>query len=580
MECIFHISNYTIACQIKFNTCTLQGNALTWWNFHVKTVTHDVAYAMPWKTLKKMMTDNYCPRGKIKKLEIEMWNLKVKSTDVVSYNQHFQELYLMCSRIFSKESDEIEKYVDGLADMILGSVMMSKPKTMQGAIEFATKLMDQKIGTLAERQADNKRKFKDTSRNNNSLSKGIMAGHSARYCRSQPAAANNNQRAQGANQRVLTCFECRSYGHFKSNFLKLKNKTKGNQVHNGNVVARAYVVGTTKTNPNSNFVSGTFLLNNRHALILFDTGADRSFVSTVFSSLIDIIPTTLDHGYDVELLTGCPIFLAHVTTKKVKDKSEEKGCEDAPIVQDFPKVIPKDFWIEAMKPKNIEAKELGGMIKKNLSKEKLEPRADRTLCLNNRSWFPCYGDLRTFIMHESHKLKYFVHSGFVKMYQDMKELYWWPNMKADIATYVSKCLTCLKVKAEHQKPFGLLVQHEIPQWKWDNITMDFVTKLPRTSNGYDTIWVIIDRLTKSAYFSLMRENDSMDKLARLLKLTQQLSRVHNTFHVSNLKNCLSNEPLAILLDEIHIDDKLHFVKELVKIMDREVMVEAKPYPHH
>ncbi|GJU43000.1 putative reverse transcriptase domain-containing protein [Tanacetum coccineum] len=101
------------------------------------------------------------------------------------------------------------------------------------------------------------------------------------------------------------------------------------------------------------------------------------------------------------------------------------------------------------------------------------------------------------------------------MYQDMKQLYWWPNMKADIATYVSKCLTCLRVKAEHQKPSGLLVQPAIPQWKWENITMDFVTKLPRTQSGNDTIWVIVDRLTKSAHFLPMRETDPMDKLARL-----------------------------------------------------------------
>ncbi|GJU43613.1 putative reverse transcriptase domain-containing protein [Tanacetum coccineum] len=91
------------------------------------------------------------------------------------------------------------------------------------------------------------------------------------------------------------------------------------------------------------------------------------------------------------------------------------------------------------------------------------------------------------------------------MYQDVKKLYWWPNMKADIATYVSKCLTCAKVKAEHQRQSGLLVQPEMPQWKWDNITMDFVTKLPKSSQGYDTIWVIIDRLTKSAIFIPMRE---------------------------------------------------------------------------
>ncbi|GJX75007.1 putative reverse transcriptase domain-containing protein [Tanacetum coccineum] len=86
------------------------------------------------------------------------------------------------------------------------------------------------------------------------------------------------------------------------------------------------------------------------------------------------------------------------------------------------------------------------------------------------------------------------------MYQDVKRLFWWPNMKADIATYVSKCLTCARVKAEHQRPSGLLVQPEIPEWKWDNITMDFITKLPKSSQGFDTIWVIVDRLTKSAHF--------------------------------------------------------------------------------
>ncbi|GKB29278.1 putative reverse transcriptase domain-containing protein [Tanacetum coccineum] len=168
-----------------------------------------------------------------------------------------------------------------------------------------------------------------------------------------------------------------------------------------------------------------------------------------------------------------------------------------------------EFWLpktEAQKPENIKNKDVGGMLIENskdpekLRTEKLEPYADGTLCLNGRSWLPCYGDLRTVIMHESHKSKYSIQLGSDKMYHDMKKLYWWPNMKADIATYVSKCLTCAKVKAEHQRPSGLLVQPEIPQWKWDNIMMDFVIELPKLSQGYDTIWVIVDRLTKSAIF--------------------------------------------------------------------------------
>ncbi|GKE29697.1 putative reverse transcriptase domain-containing protein, partial [Tanacetum coccineum] len=137
--------------------------------------------------------------------------------------------------------------------------------------------------------------------------------------------------------------------------------------------------------------------------------------------------------------------------------------------------------------KNIKNEDVGGMLlenSKDLEKfrtEKLEPRADGTLCFNGKSWLPCYGDLRTVIMHESYKSKYSIHSGSDKMYQDMKKLYWWPNIKANISTYVSKCLTCAKVKAEHQRPLRLLVQPDIPQWKWDNITMDFVMKLPKSS---------------------------------------------------------------------------------------------------
>nr|GFC39108.1 putative reverse transcriptase domain-containing protein [Tanacetum cinerariifolium] len=140
------------------------------------------------------------------------------------------------------------------------------------------------------------------------------------------------------------------------------------------------------------------------------------------------------------------------------------------ISLDLPRKI-LEAQIEALKPENLEKEDVGGMIRKDIPEEKLEPH--------------------------------------------MKKLYWWPNMKANIATYVSKCLTCARVKAEHQRPSGLLVQPTIPEWKWDNITMDFITKLPKSSQGFDTIWVIVDRLTKSAHFLPIRENDPLDKLARL-----------------------------------------------------------------
>ncbi|GJU72183.1 putative reverse transcriptase domain-containing protein [Tanacetum coccineum] len=147
--------------------------------------------------------------------------------------------------------------------------------------------------------------------------------------------------------------------------------------------------------------------------------------------------------------------------------------------------------------------------------EMIELRNDGVLYYLDRIWVHLKGDVRTLIMDEAHKLKYSVHPRADKMYYDLRDRYWWSGMKKDITVYMSKCLTCLKVKAEHQRPSGLLQQPEILEWKWEGIAMDFVTKLPRTSSGHDTIWVIVDRLTKSAHFLPMREDYKMDRLARL-----------------------------------------------------------------
>ncbi|GJT78661.1 reverse transcriptase domain-containing protein [Tanacetum coccineum] len=394
---------------------------------------------------------------------------------------------------------------------------------------------------------------------------------------------------------------------------------------------------------------------------------------------------------------------------------------------------------EAVKVENIEVEDVGGMLKK------LEARTNRTLCLDNRSWLPCYGDTRSLIMHESHKSKYSIHPGSDKMYHDLKMLYWWPNMKAEIATYVSKCLTCAKVKAEHQRPSGLLVQPDIPEWKWEKITMDFITKLPKRppqqdpiqfgsvgersdqvyslfairrrgdgfnrkineaihegdssktwytstdgqsertiqtledmlracvidfGNGWDrhlplvefsynnsyhtsikaapfevlygrkchspvcwakvgeaqltgpeiihettkkifkirnriqavrdrqksyankrrrplefevgdkvmlkvTPWKGVNRFGKRGklnprYIGPFRIIERIGPVAYRLDLPQELNRVHNVFHICNLKKCLSDDTLVIPLEEIQLDDKLNFIEEPVEIMDREV----------
>ncbi|GJR19062.1 putative reverse transcriptase domain-containing protein [Tanacetum coccineum] len=189
-----------------------------------------------------------------------------------------------------------------------------------------------------------------------------------------------------------------------------------------------------------------------------------------------------DYDCEIRYHPGKANVVVDALSRKERDQPLRVRALVMTIGLDLPKQI-LNAQTEARKPENIKNEDVGGMLVENaknpkaIRTEKLEPRTDGTLCLNGRSW------LRTVIMHESHKSKYSIYPGSDKMYQNMKKLYWWPNMKADIATYVSKCLTCVK--------------------------------LPKTSQGYDTIWVIVDRLTKSAIFTPMRETDPMDKLARI-----------------------------------------------------------------
>nr|GEY32844.1 putative reverse transcriptase domain-containing protein [Tanacetum cinerariifolium] len=259
MESVFNISGCAIENQVKFATCTMLDAALTWWNGHARTLGHDAAYAMTWETLKKNLTDKYCPK----------------------------ELALMCTKFLADETEKVDKYISGLSDNIYGNVMSVRPKTLDEAIELANDLMDQKLRTYTERQNDKKRKVDDSSRNNQ---------------QQQPYKKQNVARAYTA-----------SPGEKKAYIRNLPLCTKCNYYHTGHVHpsvttartrGKAYVLGGGDSNTESNTVTGMFLLNNLYASILFDTCADRSFVSTAFSALLNIAPTTLDNHYDVKLADG------------------------------------------------------------------------------------------------------------------------------------------------------------------------------------------------------------------------------------------------------------------------------------
>ncbi|GKE70618.1 reverse transcriptase domain-containing protein [Tanacetum coccineum] len=150
MESVFHISGCAIENQVKFGTYTLLGVALTWWNGQIRTLGPE-AYSMTWEVLKKKMTDKYCPQGEIKKLEIELWNLKVKGNDVPTYTERFQELTLICTKFVANETEKVDKYISGLPNNIYENVKSSIPKTLDETIELASDSMNQKLRTYAER---------------------------------------------------------------------------------------------------------------------------------------------------------------------------------------------------------------------------------------------------------------------------------------------------------------------------------------------------------------------------------------------------------------------------------------------
>nr|GEY56535.1 putative reverse transcriptase domain-containing protein [Tanacetum cinerariifolium] len=632
METVFHISNCSERYQVKYATCTLLDSALTWWNSHKRTVRTNAAYALSWRELMKLMTKVYCPRNEIQKMETELWNLTVKNNDMATYTQRFQELTMMYTKMVPEEEDRVEKFIGGLPDNILGNVIATEPTRLQDVVRITNNLTDKKLNGYAVKNAEFKRRF-DTNHRDNHVSYAIELADGR--------TSETSTMLRGCTLRLLG--------------------------HPFNIDLMPIDLGIVDV------IIGMDWLAKNYAVIVCDEKIVRISCGNEIlivqgdksdekRSMLSIISCVKSHKY---MEKGYQQLLMHVMVKENKDKLEEKQLEDVPTVRDFLKVFPEDLpelppkqkhildqkelnmrqrrWLEllsdydceiryhpgkrnARKEENYKTKYLCGRIKK------LESRADKTLCLRNRSWVPCLGDLRTLIMHESHKSKYSIHHVSDKMYQDLEKLYWWPNMKVDIATYVDKCMTCAKVKAEYMKPKGERIDVEtnetVPKggslkiWSagfyhlrpgrinaapfealygcicWSHVYWAEVGDVKLTGSEIirETIKKIIqikhrlqdshDRQMSYAdkrhkplefqgklnprYIRPFKILAKVGMVAYRLELLKKLSRVHSTFHVSNIKKCLSEEPLAIPLDEIHIDNKLNFIEEPVEIMDREV----------
>jgi hypothetical protein len=183
------------------------------------------------------------------------------------------------------------------------------------------------------------------------------------------------------------------------------------------------------------------------------------------------------------------------------------------------------LWDKILKAQknDVKAEKIKGEIKLR-QETPFQLREDGILAMQKRVYIPEDKDLKENILREAHESRLTVHPGSTKMFKDLKEYYWWPMMKKEIAEYVAKCAICQQVKAEHKRPAGELQPLPIPEWKWENITMDFVSGLPKSKKGNDAVWVIVDRLTKSALFLPMKMTDSVDKLAKLY--VSEVVRLH------------------------------------------------------
>ncbi|GJS01518.1 putative reverse transcriptase domain-containing protein [Tanacetum coccineum] len=314
--------------KVKFATATLQGRALTWWNGRIASMGIDAANGTPWTEVRKWMTEEFCPRSVLKVWEQELYNLKLKGTDIDGYTNRFHELALLCPRMVEPEQVKVEQYIRGLSKNIRGDVTSSRPAGIDEAVRMAYQLMGQIIQDKTDEvsegekrkgegdrggRGDNRRDY-NRRQNQRRANAGAMTNAAPNDNEVCPKCKNKKHGGDcwkcgkcgklghktaacwSLDIKDVTCFKCNEKGHRKRDCPKLKKNGQG-----GNNRGAVYKLGVVDAQQDPKVVTGTFLLNNRYATALFDSGADKSFVSTNFSTLIDIEPVELDTSYEVEL---------------------------------------------------------------------------------------------------------------------------------------------------------------------------------------------------------------------------------------------------------------------------------------
>ncbi|GJW26990.1 putative reverse transcriptase domain-containing protein [Tanacetum coccineum] len=404
LESVFQINDCKERDKVKFATTTLQGRTLTWWNGRIASMGINAANGTPWTEVRKWMTKELCPRSVLQRLEQELYNLKLKGTDIDGYTNRFHELALLCPRMVEPEQVKVEQYIRGLSKNIHGDVTSSRPPGIDEAVCMAYQLMRQIIQDKTDEvsegekrkgegdrggRGDNRRDY-NRRQNQRRANAGAMTNAAPNDNEVCPRCKNKKHAGDcwkcgkcgklghktaacwSLDRKDVTCFNCNEKGHRKRDCPKLKKNGQG-----GNNRGAVYKLGAVDAQQDPKVVTGTFLLNNRYDTALFDSGADKSFVSTSFSTLINIEPVELDTSYEVELANGkvvriplegktlviegnrnnsrlkiiscikaqkyigkgCELLLAQVT----KQESKEKRLEDVPVIRDFPVVFPDEL---------------------------------------------------------------------------------------------------------------------------------------------------------------------------------------------------------------------------------------------